>query len=348
MFFRSPTSARSAAAYVSAPRKDRFLVRAAQAAFALAAVLLTILHLDRRWAPVDPVSSMLSDYALCPGWWMWSGALVLTSAGSAALLPAMRRRAVLAGLPVPAAMAVWCVSLLAVAVFTKDPQGGAVTTIGKIHLYAAAVSCFSLPVVGWTLGRQHRVHSSWRRHATWSRRLALVTIPFYLPFIVPFFVNVVLGGHLPTVATGLVERLMLVLEIGLLVVLGIWTKAAEVPEVSGNESPKRSPHEVRKGLPVAGPPGRRPGSWFAKRQQVQQGGAGLGVNSPEFGGPTGVDGAANLAAAVTPCPHRADTEGAQASYWSWRRSQDMDGPSLRPAGCSHSSCRPSGVRSRYP
>jgi hypothetical protein len=171
---------------------------------------------------------------------MWSGALVLTSAGSAALLPAMRRRAVLAGLPVPAAMAVWCVSLLAVAVFTKDPQGGAVTTTGKIHLYAAAVSCLSLPLVGWTLGRQHRVHPKWRRHATWSRRLALVAIPFYLPFIVPFFVNVVLGGHLQTVATGLVERLMLILEVGLLVVLGIWTKAAGVREAQATSTPSWS------------------------------------------------------------------------------------------------------------
>jgi hypothetical protein len=111
MSFRSPASARSVAAFVSGPRHDRFLVRAAQAAFTLAAVLLTILHLDRRWAPIDPVTSMLSDYALCPGWWMWTGALILTSAGSAALLPAMRQRAVLAGLPVPVAMAVWCVSL---------------------------------------------------------------------------------------------------------------------------------------------------------------------------------------------------------------------------------------------
>lgn len=34
------------------------------------------------------------------------------------------------------------------------------------------------------------------------------------------------------------------------------------------------------------------------------------------------------------------------SYSSWRRTQDMNGPSLRPGGCSQSSWRPSGVRSR--
>jgi hypothetical protein len=205
--------------------RPRLLVRGAQAAFALAAVLLIVLHLSHRLAPIDPVTSMLSDYALCPGWWLWGGALILTSAGSAALLLALHRRGVVAGLPLMAGMGVWCVSLLAVAVFTKDPQGGAVTTTGKIHLYAAAVSCLSLPVVGWALGRRHRAHPRWRRFAAWSRRLALSAIPFYLPFIIPFAVNVVLGGHLPTVGTGLVERIMLVLEIALLFVLGIWASA---------------------------------------------------------------------------------------------------------------------------
>jgi hypothetical protein len=202
-----------------------FLVRTAQAKFTLAAVLLAVLHLDRRWAPIDPVTSMLSDYALCPGWWMWAAALVLTSAGSAVLLVALRRRGVLAGWRTPV-LALWCVSLLAVAIFTKDPQGGAVTATGKVHLYAAAVSCLSLPIAGWTLGRQHRAHPAWRRFATWSRRLALGAIPFYLPFIVPFAVNVLFGGHLPSVGTGLVERLMLALEIGLLVILGFWASSA--------------------------------------------------------------------------------------------------------------------------
>jgi hypothetical protein len=50
----------------------------------------------------------------------------------------------------------------------------------------------------------------------------------------------VLGGHLQTVATGLVERLMLILEVGLLVVLGIWTKAAGVREAQATSTPSWS------------------------------------------------------------------------------------------------------------
>jgi hypothetical protein len=207
----------------------RLLLPGAQAAFALALVLLAVLHLDRRLAPLDPVTAMLSDYALVPGRWLWDGALVLISGGSALLLVALHHRGLLADRVLVAAKALWCVSLLTVAVFAKDPQGGAITTTGKIHLYASAVTCLSLPVVGWALGRRHRDDPRWRRFATWSRRLALAAIPFYLPFIVPFAVNVVLGGHLPTVATGLVERLMMVLELALLAVLGRWAHHAGQP-----------------------------------------------------------------------------------------------------------------------
>lgn len=206
--------------------RARLLVPGALAAFAGAVVLLAVLHVDRRLAPLDPVSTMLSDYALSQGRLLWDGALLLTSSGSALLLVALYRRGLLANPALVAAKALWCVSLLAVAVFAKDPQGGAITATGKIHLYASAVTCLSLPVVGWAMGRRHRDDPRWRRFATWSRRLALAAIPFYLPFIVPFAVNVVLGGHLPTVATGLVERLMMLLEIALLGVLGYWAHRA--------------------------------------------------------------------------------------------------------------------------
>ncbi|GAB3144695.1 DUF998 domain-containing protein [Amycolatopsis stemonae] len=209
--------------------RARLLVPGALTTLATAMVLLVVLHLDRRLAPLDPVSSMLSDYALSPGRWMWDVALVLTSTGSALLLVALYRRGLLANPALVGAKVLWCVSLLAVALFAKDPQGGAITATGKIHLYASAVTSLSLPVVGWALGRRHRDDPRWRRFATWSRRLALAAIPFYLPFIVPFAVNVVLGGHLPTIATGLVERLMMVLEIALLVVLGRWAHRAMRP-----------------------------------------------------------------------------------------------------------------------
>ncbi|WP_329056257.1 DUF998 domain-containing protein [Amycolatopsis sp. NBC_01488] len=208
------------------------LVPVAVGAFVTAAVLLVVLHVDRRWGPIDPVTAMLSDYAWCPGWWMWDAALILTAAGSVAVGAVLHRHRVLPGPLAAAMMAVWCVSVLAVAAFTKDPQGGAVSVTGKVHLYATGISCVSLPLVGWLLGRRHRRDLRWYRYAGWSRGLALAAIPFFLPFIVPFVVNVLLGGHLPTVATGLVERLMIVLELALLVVLDCEQVAAADTGVS--------------------------------------------------------------------------------------------------------------------
>lgn len=205
---------------------------AAQGMFAVAGVLLVVLHVDRRWGPINPVTAMLSDYAWCPGWWLWDTALVLIAAGSAVVLAVLYRRQVLAGRPAVSAMLAWCVSVAAVAAFSKDPQGGAVTPTGKIHLYATAISCVSLPAVGWLLGRHHRHQPAWEQSAAWSRRLALATIPFFLPFIVPFAANVLLGRHLPTVATGLVERLMAVLELALLIVLARWIRPARIGDTS--------------------------------------------------------------------------------------------------------------------
>jgi hypothetical protein len=114
----------------------RRLVLGAHGAFAVAAALLVVLHLSARWGGIDPVTAMLSDYALRPGWWMWDLALTVTSAGSAAVLLALHRQGVLRGRIAVSGMGVWCMSVLLVVVFTKDPQGGAVTTLE---------SCTSMP-----------------------------------------------------------------------------------------------------------------------------------------------------------------------------------------------------------
>jgi hypothetical protein len=219
----------------------RYLVLGAHATLALAVVLLAVLHVDARWGGIDPVTAMLSDYAERPGWWMWDLALILTSAGSLAVLLALRHQGVLRGRAAVGGMSVWCLSILLVAVFTKDPQGGAVTVTGKAHLYATAASCGSLPLAGWALGRRHCADSRWRVYAVWSRRLALWSVPSFLPFIVPFAVNVLLGWHgILAVPTGLVERLMVALDLGLLAVFGIWARHAssvDAPATATNFGP---------------------------------------------------------------------------------------------------------------
>lgn len=209
---------------VSAPsaKAAKRALGAAVAAVLLAAAFLVVLHVDRYWGPIDPVSAMLSDYAWTPGWWMWAAAMLLTSAGSVVVAVVLRRRGLLCGALTVVAMAAWCAGLAAVALFTKDPQGNAVSWVGKVHLGATGISCVSLPLAGWLVGWAHRNSPDWRGYARWSRILGLAAVPFFLPFLIPFAANVAFGQHLPTVATGLVERLMAVLELVELLVLAGW------------------------------------------------------------------------------------------------------------------------------
>jgi hypothetical protein len=231
----APISRRFAPRTVADPLASR-LALAGGGAFAMAAVLLGVLHLDRRWGGgINPVTAMLSDYGLAPGWWMWDLALVLTSTGSLAVLVALRRTELLGGWTPVSFLVLWCVAMDAVAVFTKDPQGGAVTFTGKLHLYATGIGCAALPLAGLALARRHRGHPQWRRFAAWTRYLSLSSVPFFLPFIIPFVVNVLFTGQrLPTVATGLVERIMAVLELCLLGVLALWARrAVSFPPTAG-------------------------------------------------------------------------------------------------------------------
>lgn len=209
-------------------RLARMLVWLGHGALAFAAVLLVVLHVDPRWGGgCDPVTAMLSEYADTPGWWIWDLALAATSGGSVAVVMALRRTGLLLGRAAAAWLALWCVAIALVAVFSKDPQGGAITLTGKLHLYATGVACAALPAAGLALAQRHRTHPRWRRVATWTRGLAVASIPFFLPFIIPFTVNVLLGSsRIPTPATGLIERVMAGLELVLLALLGVWARQA--------------------------------------------------------------------------------------------------------------------------
>lgn len=208
-------------------RLARSLAWAGHGAFVFAAVLMAALHLVPGWGGGDnPVTAMLSEYAYSPGSWMWALALTVTSAGSAAVGVALYRTGLLTR-KAATWMVLWCVAIFAVAVFRKDPQGGAVSMTGKLHLYATGIACAALPMTGLMLARRHRACPTWDRFAVWTHRLAVTSIPFFLPFIVPFALNMALGAtKIPTPATGLVERLMAGLELALLAVLAVWARRA--------------------------------------------------------------------------------------------------------------------------
>jgi hypothetical protein len=206
---------------------DRVLVPFGFAATAVALGMVVVLHLLPGWGGVNPITGMLSDYGVRSDGWVFDTALDVLSLGSAALLVDLARRGLLRGRLVIGLMVAWCVCLVGIASFTKDPNLGADTLRGAIHLYSTAAACFSLPVGCWLLGRRYRNDLRWRHYSRIVRWVAWISVPCFLPFVISFFViRMTHSSGVSVVPTGLVERLMGGLDIGLLVVLGVWSQHA--------------------------------------------------------------------------------------------------------------------------
>lgn len=205
----------------------RLLVTAGMGGTLLATAMVIVLHLLPNFGGVNPLHGMLSDYALRPDGWMFTTALVIIGAGSVALWALLVRHHVLRGWVPMVIMALWCVGLVGIAVFSKDRVETHQTIHGGVHLWFTAVACGALPAVGLLLGWRHRKHRHWRKFALTSFWLALANVPCLLPFVIAFFLNVATHSErFSGPATGLVERVMGGLDILALLVLGVWAYAA--------------------------------------------------------------------------------------------------------------------------
>ncbi|MCP2260376.1 Protein of unknown function (DUF998) [Streptoalloteichus tenebrarius] len=206
-------------------RLGRALVATGLAFVVLSHALLVGLHLLPDLGGVDPVRELISDYALGPTGWVFSLALCAGALGSAALVLVLSSLAVLHDRATRAAMAVWCVGLVGVAVV---PPGR--LTVGVLadvtvaaHFWLAATTCVSLPVAGVAVGWRHRRHDHWRRFALPTLGLCLADALCLLPIAVTVTAHHLLGGTWSLAsAFGLLERLAVMLDTVVLVVLGLW------------------------------------------------------------------------------------------------------------------------------
>jgi hypothetical membrane protein len=205
---------------------SRLLVPFALLATALAVTMVIVLHLLPDWGGVNPITGMLSDYGVRPDGWVFDTALDILSLGSVAVLIKMARHGVVRGRATFVLMVSWCLCLVGIATFNKDPNTAAQTLRGGIHLYATAAACVSLPVAAMVIGWQHRRDPAWRRWAYAVQGLSLISVPCFLPFVISFFI--IRMSHSPglSLPTGLVERLMGGLDVLILVVLAIWAHRA--------------------------------------------------------------------------------------------------------------------------
>ncbi|MGW3624620.1 DUF998 domain-containing protein [Streptomyces sp. NPDC000880] len=208
------------------------LVTAAQAGLAASLVGAAVLHVG--WAEhADAIGQTLSDYALVEGGGrIFTGTVVCLAAGSAALLAGLRRSGLPVGGPATALLGTWCGGLLLSAVFPTDPAGSTPSVAGLVHRYMAGGAVAALPAAGLLIAR--RLGAVPGRHGTARllRRASWASAAGGLAF---------LGTHLCAVSPvtpiaqsiagvlGLAERVTLVLETGVLLVLAGAVRAGGDP-----------------------------------------------------------------------------------------------------------------------
>ncbi|MFC7549987.1 DUF998 domain-containing protein [Plantactinospora sp. GCM10030261] len=199
----------------------------------LALVLFALLHVLVGW--LSPVTDTISDYALSTSGWMFNAAVLALAAASLFLLgPLLRIQArvasgpssagAAASGPSPAGPAVsswasslgaacfaaWCVGLVVLTVFPRDPVGAPITVTGEIHKWASVVALLSLPVGALLVAVRHR-----SRGARVVAVVAAVCLVALVPFVSAYLADSPLRPFL-----GLLERGVALGEVVLLILLG--------------------------------------------------------------------------------------------------------------------------------
>ncbi|MEU8250410.1 DUF998 domain-containing protein [Nonomuraea sp. NPDC048916] len=188
-----------------------------------------------------PGQPLISDYALVPGGMApvligmlaLAGACLFLAYGLATREPA-RTAATRVLLMATAA------GLMLSALFPTDPRFSDVSSLGgEIHRWAAAVVFTALPVAGWTLARAREVLPRWNLVRAVSLTSALTLAAYLAAHPASFLSSLINGGAY----YGLLERALVLSEIGLIVVMAL-TSARRTRPAAAVPAPDRRPDRI--------------------------------------------------------------------------------------------------------
>jgi hypothetical protein len=165
-------------------------------------------------AGLDPVHSVISEYAFQPIGWLLPTALTLFAAGSVLIAEALRRSGT-SGWVVLLLLA-WAASMFLIGAFPTDRPGVPLSMSGGIHRYAAFAAFMAMPAAGMLLARA-RV-----RYARAVRILSAVAMGALLLVVVPYVVRmfgIPLGND--DIPAGITQRVVVVTELGVLALAGL-------------------------------------------------------------------------------------------------------------------------------
>ncbi|MFI6710841.1 DUF998 domain-containing protein [Nonomuraea sp. NPDC050478] len=167
-------------------------------------------------AGLDPMHTVISEYAFQAAGWLLPLSLTLFAAGAALIAEALRRSG--ADRWVVALLAVWGASMFLVGAFPTDAPGLPLSFSGAVHRYAAFVAFLVMPLAGLLLARA-RI-----RYAGWVRVLSMVALGALVMVVIPYAVRM-FGIPLENedFPAGLIQRTVVITELGVLALAGLST-----------------------------------------------------------------------------------------------------------------------------
>ncbi|WP_433242894.1 DUF998 domain-containing protein [Streptosporangium sp. CA-135522] len=191
---------------------------------------------------LDPVHTVISEYAFEPDGWLLPVSLTLFAVGATVFGAALARRgddrkaALLVG--------IWGLCMLLIGAFPTDAPGVPLSMSGGIHRYAAFVAFLTMPMAGLMLARRHAASP----YARSVRLLSLASLGVLVLVVLPYVVRMA-GVDLANddIPAGVTQRLVVVFEVAVLAMLGMVLAARR----------ERDRHPVSAAVRARGPRGGR-------------------------------------------------------------------------------------------
>jgi hypothetical protein len=165
-------------------------------------------------AGLDPLHSVISEYAFQESGWLLPASLTLFAVGSALIAEAMRRTGVnrwVVGL-----LLAWGASMFLIGAFPTDPPGLPLSLSGGIHRYAAFAAFLVMPVAGLLLVKARIRYAKAMKILCALALGALVLV--VIPYVVRMFGIPLTNDDIPA---GLTQRAVVVTELGVLALAGL-------------------------------------------------------------------------------------------------------------------------------
>ncbi|MGW0805623.1 DUF998 domain-containing protein [Nonomuraea sp. NPDC002799] len=179
---------------------------------------------------LDPLHSVISEYAFQASGWLLPASLTLFAVGSALIAEALRRARMSRWVVV--LLLAWGTSMFLIGAFPTDRPGVPLSMSGGIHRYAAFAAFLVMPVAGLLLARA-RI-----RYARAVRVLSGLALGALLLVVIPYVLRM-LGIPLTNddIPAGLTQRAVVVTEIGVLALAGLSMLKPRAQRSQGGASP---------------------------------------------------------------------------------------------------------------